>query len=72
VKPGNCLAHDAQGQCTHENPQQNPTQLANAFDEIEFRLPSGDFYGRLEATEIADNAYLLACRHGCTIGCQSW
>lgn len=42
-------------------------QLQDAFDQIEFICRHGDFYAGLEATEMADNAYLLACRHGCTI-----
>src|SRR5208282_1209942 len=41
--------------------------LQDAFDKIEFICCHGDFYSGLEATGIAHDAYVLACRHGCVI-----
>ncbi len=42
-------------------------QLQDAFDKIYFICCLGEFYSGLEATEIAHDAYVLACRHGCVI-----
>ncbi|MGO9111868.1 MAG: helix-turn-helix domain-containing protein [Thermoguttaceae bacterium] len=42
-------------------------QLQDAFDKVEFICRHGNFYSGLEATEVAHDAYTLACRHGCAI-----